>query len=611
MAAGEETWAQGWSEPDAGSDLAGIKSRATRDGDDWVLNGQKTWSTRAVFCDYLFGLFRSDPEAERHRGLTYFLVPLDAAGVTVRPVGGLHDDVAFAEVFLEDVVVGAEQVLGEVDNGWKVAMATASSERGLTLRSPGRFMAAADRLVDLYRRTGADAAPRLRDEVTRAWMAVEAYRLYTLQSVSRMLATGKPMGVEASLNKIWWSELDVHLHETAQKLLGPHAELGLESDCGPRRRPMARRVALLAGRSHLRRDQRDPAQRRGRAGARPSPGEVGAGHGLHLHRRPDRLPRRRPRPAGRPLLRRPPCERPGRPRTPGTTHRWSALADMGVLGAVASESDGGLGLGLADVVLLAEESGRAALPEPMVDTRRGGSRPAGRGRWPRRRRGRSGSRPATPGSSPPCAGTNGSRVPPMPIWCWSARVTRSSASPSATWEVEPSVDRSRRLARRVAGEPDFRVGGLDPALDAAFDRGATATAAQLVGVARHLIETTVAYAQERQQFGQPIGGFQAVKHHLADALLAVEFAAPVVYRAAWMLDGGEATASRDASMAKAMAGDAAEQAARVALQVHGAIGFTFEYDLHLWMKRAWALAADWRDADWHRERVARVVLDGA
>jgi alkylation response protein AidB-like acyl-CoA dehydrogenase len=233
MAEGEETWAQGWSEPDAGSDLAGIKSRADRSDDHWVLNGQKTWSTRAMFCDYLFGLFRSDAEAERHRGLTYFLVPLDADGVTVRPIGGLHDDVAFAEVFLEDVVVGDDHVLGEVDDGWRVAMATASSERGLTLRSPGRFMAAATRLVELYRHAGSGAAPRLRDEVTRAWMAVEAYRLYTLQSVSRMLRSGRAMGVEASLNKIWWSELDVHLHETAQKLLGPHAELGLESGAAP------------------------------------------------------------------------------------------------------------------------------------------------------------------------------------------------------------------------------------------------------------------------------------------------------------------------------------------------------------------------------------------
>lgn len=230
MAAGEETWAQGWSEPDAGSDLAGIRSRAVPDGDDWLLTGQKTWSTRGVFCDWLFGLFRSDPEAQRHQGLTYFLVPLDAEGVTVRPISGLHDDVAFAEVFLEEVRVPAANVLGGVNEGWRVAMATASSERGLTLRSPGRFLAAADRLIDLYRRRPDEA---LRDEVAQAWMNAEAYRLLTFEAVSRMLATGRPMGAEASLMKLWWSELDVHLNEVAQRLVGTEAELGLETPDAP------------------------------------------------------------------------------------------------------------------------------------------------------------------------------------------------------------------------------------------------------------------------------------------------------------------------------------------------------------------------------------------
>src|SRR5690349_7591772 len=145
MASAEETWCQGWSEPNAGSDLAGIKSRAVRDDANagWRLSGQNTWTTRGAFCDRLFGLFRSDPEAERHHGLTYFLVDLRAQGVTVRPVERLDGDEGFAEVFLEDVFVPDPDVLGSVHEGWRVAMATTGSERGLTLRSPGRFMAAA------------------------------------------------------------------------------------------------------------------------------------------------------------------------------------------------------------------------------------------------------------------------------------------------------------------------------------------------------------------------------------------------------------------------------------------------------------------------------------
>jgi alkylation response protein AidB-like acyl-CoA dehydrogenase len=223
MAAAEDLWCQGWSEPDAGSDLAAIKSAAVRDesGAGWRLTGQKTWTTRGAFCTHLFGLFRTDPSAERHRGLTYFLVPLAAEGVTVRGFGRLDGDEGFAEVFLEDALVPDGAVLGEVDRGWEVAMATAGSERGLTLRSPGRFQATAARLVELWRER---PDPGLRDEVVRAWMDAEAYQLHTLQTVTR-LAGGGRAGPEASLTKLFWSELDVRLHETALRLLGPEAEL--------------------------------------------------------------------------------------------------------------------------------------------------------------------------------------------------------------------------------------------------------------------------------------------------------------------------------------------------------------------------------------------------
>jgi len=222
MASGEEAWCQGWSEPNAGSDLAGIQSRAVRDEGGWRLHGQKTWTTRGAFCTHLFGLFRSDPEAERHRGLSYFLLPLDAEGVTVRGFERLDGDEGFAEVFFDDVFVPDDAVLGEVDQGWKVAMATTGSERGLTLRSPGRFTAAAARLIELWRaRGGAD--PALRQAVTQAWMDAEAYRLQTLQTVTK-LADGERTGAEASLVKLFWSELDVRLHDAALVLLGPDAE---------------------------------------------------------------------------------------------------------------------------------------------------------------------------------------------------------------------------------------------------------------------------------------------------------------------------------------------------------------------------------------------------
>jgi len=190
MATADDVWAQAWSEPDAGSDLAAIRARATRSDGGWLLSGAKTWSSRAAFADRAFGLFRTDPGAGRHHGLTYLLFDLRAEGV----------------------------------EGWRIAMSTASHERGLSLRSPGRFCAAAARLVELWQRAGDPADTALRDRVTDAWIGARAYRLHTFATASRLDA-GAALGPESSLGKVFWSELDVGLHETALDLLGPQAEL--------------------------------------------------------------------------------------------------------------------------------------------------------------------------------------------------------------------------------------------------------------------------------------------------------------------------------------------------------------------------------------------------
>jgi alkylation response protein AidB-like acyl-CoA dehydrogenase len=224
MASSREVWAQGWSEPNAGSDMAAIQASARREGDHYLLKGQKTWASRGAFAHWLFGLFRSDPESERHRGLSFVLVPLDAPGVTVRPIAQLDGETGFAEVFLDDVKVPVANRLGAEGQGWTVAMATAGFERGLMLRSPARFQATARRLVELYRENAARCEPVLRDAVVNCWMGAEAYTLDTYRTVSRLLEGGK-IGAEASLNKIFWSELDLRMHETALRILGERAEL--------------------------------------------------------------------------------------------------------------------------------------------------------------------------------------------------------------------------------------------------------------------------------------------------------------------------------------------------------------------------------------------------
>ena len=229
MASGDEIWAQGWSEPNAGSDMAAIRCRADRDGGDYVINGQKIWSTRAVFADWVFGLFRTDPSSERHHGLSKILVPLSAEGVTVRPIQQLNGLPGFAEIFFDDVRVPAFNLLGEEGAGWQIAMATAGFERGLMLRSPARFQQATRRLVDLYRTHSTDILdPSVEDDVVRCYMDAEAYALSTYQTASRLLKGGS-IGPEASCNKIFWSELDLRIHETALRILGPRGEVEPDS----------------------------------------------------------------------------------------------------------------------------------------------------------------------------------------------------------------------------------------------------------------------------------------------------------------------------------------------------------------------------------------------
>jgi len=232
MASGEEIWAQAWSEPMAGSDLAGVRATATRDGDDYILNGHKIWSSRAVFADWAFGLFR-EPGSERHKGMSLIFFPLNAPGVTVNAIKKINGHVGFAEIFLENVRVPAFNRLGEEGQGWHICMATAGFERGLMLRSPARYQVAAKKLAELWQANKETADPALEADVVRAHMNADAYALNIYQTASRLMA-GAKIGPEASTNKIFWSELDIHLTQTALNILGPQAELTHEApDANP------------------------------------------------------------------------------------------------------------------------------------------------------------------------------------------------------------------------------------------------------------------------------------------------------------------------------------------------------------------------------------------
>lgn len=221
MASGEEIWAQAWSEPESGSDLASLRSTAVQTDGGWLLNGQKIWSSRAPFGERGFGLFRSDPSAQRHQGLTYLMFDLQADGVTVRPIQQLGGDTGFGEIFLDNVFVPDHDVIGSVHDGWRAAMSTASNERGMSLRSPARFVAPAQRLVEAWK---ANPDPAIADQVADAWIKAQAYRLHTFGTVTR-LAEGGELGAESSVTKVFWSDLDVAIHQTACDLRGSDGEL--------------------------------------------------------------------------------------------------------------------------------------------------------------------------------------------------------------------------------------------------------------------------------------------------------------------------------------------------------------------------------------------------
>lgn len=267
---------------------------------------------------------------------------------------------------------------------------------------------------------------------------------------------------------------------------------------------------------------------------------------------------------------------------------WRRLDEMGVPAVLVPEARGGLGLDECALVPVLEQTGRCALPHPVVET----------------------AMVAAPlGVTGLVATDLGGRLVPCAadadiLLLRAGSALRAYRPDEVEIAAVATVDGARRAARVTAVGPGTLTTD-DPADIAAAElRGALGTAAQLLGLSRRMLDLTVAHVTQRHQFGVPVGSFQAVKHHAANALVRIEFAAPAVLRAAYSLASHAPTAARDVSMAKALASDAAAVTGRVALQCHGAIGYTVEYDLHLLMKRAWALARSWGDRAVHADVVA-------
>jgi alkylation response protein AidB-like acyl-CoA dehydrogenase len=220
---GQDQWCQGFSEPEAGSDLAGLRTRAVLRGGEWVVNGQKVWTSQAATADWIFMLARTDPEASRHRGITMLLVPLDQPGVDIRPITMITGDAAFNEVFFSDVRTAEANVVGPVNGGWGVAMSLLGLERGAeAATNPIMFRAEVDRLIDLARERGLADDPIVRQRIARCYSRAEIMRHLGNRVLTKWLQ-GDSTGVEASISKLYWSEHHRAVTELAMDILGPES----------------------------------------------------------------------------------------------------------------------------------------------------------------------------------------------------------------------------------------------------------------------------------------------------------------------------------------------------------------------------------------------------
>ncbi len=226
----DEIWCQGYSEPNAGSDLAALQCRAVRDGNDFIVNGQKVWTSLAQAADWMMLLARTDPNAPKHKGITYFLLDMHSPGVSVRPLRQITGDAEFNEVFFENVSIPAEHVLGGVNNGWEVGITTLMYERlALGFGLQVRLRIALDALIELARRTtrnGSSATqdPVMRQKLAQLWIDTEVFKYTGARAVTKLLK-GEMPGAEASAGKIWWCESHQRLQELAMELLGPYHQL--------------------------------------------------------------------------------------------------------------------------------------------------------------------------------------------------------------------------------------------------------------------------------------------------------------------------------------------------------------------------------------------------
>lgn len=644
----DEFWCQGFSEPGAGSDLASLSTRAVREGAVYRVTGQKVWTTMADRADWMFTLVRTGPPGRGTDGITYLLIPMDSPGVSVRPLRDISGATHFAEVFLDDVEVPADNVVGTEGQGWSIMRTSLGHERATAfLADEFKYRRTVDKVLELVTMRQLDSDPQVRQEIARLESGVRTITANSARALAAVLRGEDPGGV-ASVNRLVKSEFEQNLHTLALRATGPFAVLGSRaSDAVDNGRwtfgyLMSRATTIGAGTAEIQRNTIAESvlglpSHRGE-GTRPPAITVGAP--LATPEEDERELRDVLAKALDATVDLATVLELDRPVDTSDDAAWSVLVNFGLPGLVVDEELGGAGARRRLLYAALEEAGKALAATPLVSTvtalevaEHAGADVAVIERITA----------GTPTVFAVPVNDDGWVTAGLELPEWDGSRLNGTV---ALVVGAPAAHLLLVLARSDDGEVLVAVDAADTGVvvtaHQAFDLTATvgaltltdasgtavaagerlhhglrrarlhallALAADSVGVGARALALAVGWAGEREQFGRPIGSFQAISHRCADMLVAIEGARSQVLAAA-DADIEAAQTELMVHLAAAAALDAAVRAAEDAIQIHGGTGFTWEHPAHLLLRRARANAVLMGRPEAFRERAAGLVLGG-
>lgn len=651
---GQDWWCQGYSEPGAGSDLASLSTRARREGDNFVVNGQKTWTTYAQYADMMFCLARTNSEAKAQAGISFLLIDMRSPGVSLRPIRTLDGGEEINEVFLDDVVVPASHLVGEVDRGWTYAKYLLSHERYGAARV-GRAKRELGHLQRLAAQRVVDGAPLADDPVFAHRMAqLEVDTLALEQTNLRLIARdqrGAGHGAEASILKLLGSTLAQRISEALVDTAGSSAlayqSQALERDYahgGPTvEEELAampgfylnlRKISIYGGTDEVQKDI--IAKLALRVPDDYTDDERALDDAVARY-----LQREYPVPAGRHPL--------SADADPAASPHWRAFAEMGLLGLGLPVSAGGMGAGLTDLCVVMQQFGRHLVVEPydvsallcgqllalmpdgvavqrvLAGIAQGTAAPVLAIAGPQSDWSLDGDGVVAERQGDGWVLNGVKRRVPFGAGAAQLLVAARDGGEAALFLIEAGernvmsgVSRQGAVgvdgrsyadivfsACRVSG--DARLGIAGAALEQAADTTRIALCAEALGAMQALLDATRDYAAARRQFGRALSGFQAVQHRLVDMLLALEQARSLTWTAARADPADTQLRGRLASAAKARCGEAARYISQQSIQLHGGMGMTDELAVGHYVKRLLAIEYTLGDTRHHLNRYQRLA----